>query len=147
MEAVHIKNMVLAAIATAGSVLANALGGWDAPIKLLLCLMAADFVTGLMIAFIWQKSPKTETGKASSSASFRGLVKKACILLVVWLAVQLDTSLGTTYVRMAVIIFFAGNEGLSLLENLGIMGVPYPQFMKNMFEALHEKGDKGENET
>lgn len=146
MNAVKIKNLILGCVSIVSSVVANALGGWDDPLKLLVCLMGADFITGLLIAVVWKKSPKTETGKASSSASFKGLVKKAVVLLVVWVAVQLDNSLNITYVRLAVIVFFSGNEGLSLLENLGIMGVPYPQFIKNMFEALHEKGNEGKEQ-
>ncbi|MCI5904222.1 MAG: phage holin family protein [Oscillospiraceae bacterium] len=48
--------------------------------------------------------------------------------------------------RMAVILFFIGNEGISLLENVGLMGVPYPQFLKKALQALRDKGDNGESE-
>ena len=61
-----------------------------------------------------------------------------------WLGVLLDSALGVTYVRTAVILFFIGNEGLSLLENLGLMGVPYPEFMQRALEALRDRGDKGD---
>ena len=68
------------------------------------------------------------------------------ILLLVWIGVLLDKALGAAYVRTAVILFFVGNEGLSLLENLGLMGVPYPAFLQRTLEALKEDGDKGEKE-
>jgi len=42
-----------------------------------------------------------------------------------------------------VILFFIGNEGLSLLENIGLMGVPYPAFLKRALDALRQQGDKG----
>ena len=63
------------------------------------------------------------------------------------LAVRLDALTGSgQYARMAVLIFFIGNEGLSILENLGLMGVPYPAFLKNALEVLLENGDQGESE-
>ena len=71
-------------------------------------------------------------------------MKKGVILLLVWIGVLLDQALGAAYIRTAVILFFIGNEGLSLLENLGLMGVPYPAFLQKTLEALHDKGDQGE---
>lgn len=56
----------------------------------------------------------------------------------------LDSAIGAEYIRTAVILFFIGNEGLSLLENLGLMGVPFPAFLKRALEALREQGDRGE---
>ena len=56
----------------------------------------------------------------------------------------LDNAFSTTYVRTAVIIFFIGNEGISFLENIGLMGVPFPAFLKKALEALRDKGDEGE---
>ena len=67
--------------------------------------------------------------------------------MLVLLAVRLDAFTGgAQYARMAVQIFFIGNEGLSILENLGLMGVPYPAFLKNALEVLLERGDQGESE-
>ena len=120
MDAVHIKNCVLAAFAAVGTVAAQALGGWDAAMQVLVALMAADYLTGVLVAAVWQRSRKT-----------------------VWLGVLLDNALGETYIRMAVMLFFVGNEGLSLLENLGLMGVPFPAFLERALEALREQGDNG----
>ena len=139
----HIKNCVLAAIAMVGAFIAEALGGWDAMMKLLAGLMALDFLTGYLVAAVWKKSNKSESGALDSKASFKGLIKKGMILLMIWVGVLLDNAIGTTYVRNMVVIFFVGNEGLSLLENLGLMGVPYPDFLKRALEVLHEQGDKG----
>lgn len=135
---------MLGVMAAFGSFVANQLGGWDAAMKVLVALMAADYITGLLVAGIWHRSAKTESGALSSRACFVGLVKKCLILMLVWLGVLLDTALGCDYVRTAVVLFFIGNEGLSLLENVGLMGVPYPEFLKRMLEALKEKGDEGE---
>ena len=140
MNAIQIKNGVLAALATVGTFVAHALGGWDAAMQVLVALMALDYLTGILVAAVWQRSNKSSTGALDSKAGFKGLCKKGMILLLVWLGVLLDNAFGTTYVRMAVILFFIGNEGISFLENLGLMGVPFPEFLK----ALRDQGDAGE---
>ena len=143
MDAVTVKNTILAVIAAIGSAVANALGGWDAAMALLVALMALDYLTGIVVAAIWHRSAKSESGTLDSKASFKGLIKKGMILLLVWLGVLLDSALGVAYVRTAVVLFFIGNEGLSLLENLGLMGVPYPDFMQRALEALRDQGNEG----
>nr|DAJ96334.1 MAG TPA: holin [Caudoviricetes sp.] len=137
------KNAFLAFIAAAGSVIANALGGWDSALKVLVAMMVADYITGVLVALIWHRSNKTDSGTLSSKAGFKGLCKKGVIILIVWLAVLLDGAMGASYVRTAVILFFIGNEGLSLFENVGLMGMPYPTFLKKALQALRDKGDNG----
>lgn len=144
MDAMTIKNAVLAALAAVGSWISGGLGGWDAPMALLVALMAADYLTGVLVAAVWQRSNKSATGALDSKAGFQGILKKGMILLLVWLGVLLDNALGAEYIRMAVILFFIGNEGLSLLENLGLMGVPFPAFLQRALEALREQGDQAE---
>lgn len=140
----YIKNGVLAVLAAVGSVIAHALGGWDAAMKVLVGLMIADYITGWLVAAVWHRSNKSASGALDSNAGFKGLCKKGAILLIVWVATLLDSAIGAAYVRTAVILFFIGNEGLSLLENLGLMGVPFPKFLRTALEALQEQGDKGE---
>ena len=67
---VHIKNCVLAAIATVGAFIAETLGGWDAMMKLLVGLMCLDYLTGWLVAAVWKKSNKSESGALNSKASF-----------------------------------------------------------------------------
>ena len=143
MSAVQIKNGVLAVLAAAGAFIAKTLGGWDAMMKLLVAFMAMDYLTGWLVAAVWKKSNKSDSGALNSNASFKGLCKKGMILLLVWFGVLLDEAIGTTYVRNAVVLFFIGNEGLSLLENIGLMGVPFPDFLKKALEVLHDQGNKG----
>ena len=144
MDANVIKNGILAGLAVFGSFAANALGGWDASLQVLIALMVADYITGVLVAAVWHKSSKSETGALDSKAGFKGILKKGMILVLVWLGVLLDRATGANYIRTAVVLFFIGNEGISLLENLGLMGVPYPEFLKRAMEALHEKGNKGD---
>lgn len=145
-SAAAMKNTLLAWLAAVGSVLATALGGWDQPMKLLGAMMVADYVTGVLLAAVWHKSKKSENGGLSSVAGMKGLLKKCVILLMVWLGCQLDRALGADYVRVMVILFFSGNEGISLLENLGLMGVPFPEFLVRMLEALRDEGNAGGGE-
>ena len=138
-----VKNGVLAALAAAGSWIANSMGGWDASMQVLVALMVADYLTGVLVAAVWHKSSKSSSGTLNSVAGFKGILKKCMILLLVWIGVLLDDATGANYIRMAVILFFIGNEGISLLENLGLMGVPFPAFLRLALEALRDQGDKG----
>ena len=145
MDANVIKNGILAGLSVFGSWVANALGGWDAAMVLLVALMAADYITGVLVAAVWHRSTKSQSGALDSKAGFKGILKKGMILVLVWLGVLLDHATGANYIRTAIVIFFIGNEGISLLENLGLMGVPYPAFLRKALEALHDQGDKGGN--
>ena len=139
-NAAAVKNTVLAAAAAAGSSVFEALGGLDELLGLLIALMAFDYVTGVLVAALWHRSGKSATGALDSRAGFRGLCKKGAVLLVVYIGVLLDRALGIDYVRGALVLFFCGNEGLSLLENIGLMGVPYPPALRKMLEALKTEG-------
>ena len=144
MDANVIKNGILAGLAVFGSFAANALGGWDASLQVLIALMVTDYITGVLVAAVWQRSNKSASGALDSKAGFKGILKKCMILLLVWIGVLLDNATGVNYIRMAVVLFFVGNEGISLLENLGLMGVPFPAFLRRALEALRDQGDKGE---
>lgn len=124
--------------------IASALGGFDVILKFLVTLMAIDYLTGLIIAIVWKKSPKTSGGGVESHQSVKGLFRKGGMLLVVYLGVQLDLVTGTDFVRNMVIMFFIGNEGISVMENLGIMGVKYPPFIANAFEVLKERNSEAD---
>ena len=138
-----VKYPVLAALATVGAGVLRLLGGWDATLQTLVGLMAVDYATGLLAAGVFRRSPKTAGGGLSSAAGFRGLARKCAVLLGVFLATLLDQATGAGFVRTAVCLFFSANEGLSVLENLGLMGVPYPAFIRQMLEALRDKNDQG----
>ena len=138
---------ILAALATVGGVASQYLGGWDQLTQLLAWAMAIDYLTGALCAAVWHKSPKTATGGYESRAGFKGLIRKGVIILIVMIAAELDKLANTTAMRTATILFFAANDGMSILENLGIMGVPYPPALKNAFEVLRRKSeDKGDGD-
>lgn len=139
MSAKAIYYSILAVLAVIGTTIAEALGGWDTALKTLVIVMAIDYGTGILCALVWKKSPKTEDGTFESKASLKGLIRKGAILLVVLIAARLDMLMGTDITRLAVIMFFIANDGFSIIENLGIMGVPMPEIVKNAFALLREK--------
>lgn len=144
---ITIKNIVLAVCAALGSIISNALGGWDVTLQVLVGFMVADYLTGLVVAGVFHKSKKSESGSLESRAGFQGLIRKCAILMLVLLGVMLDHATHSTFIRPAICFFFIANEGLSILENLGLMGVPYPAFLKNMLEALKKNADDGGDDT
>lgn len=141
MTAKTIYYTALGGISTAGALIADALGGWDTGLQTLVALMAVDYVTGVLCALVWKKSPKTTDGAFESKTSFKGLLRKMTVLLCVLVACRVDGYTGTDLARNAVILFFIVNDGLSIVENLGIMGVPIPPALKNAFEALKNNAE------
>ena len=143
MDASMVKITVLAGLSAVGTFIAQSLGGWDTAMIALLVIMGIDYITGIMIAAVWKKSAKSDSGAVDSRAGFKGLCRKVAILLFVLIAVQLDSVMNTDGVaRTAVILFFIGNEGISVIENMGIMGVPLPSAITKAFEQLRRDKDE-----
>lgn len=134
---------ILAAI---GGAIASFFCGLPPIIWVLIAVMTIDYVTGIICGFMGV-SPKTETGGLSSNAAFKGLLKKALILLVVLLAALLDkaVSMGTgaafEAVAGATCLWFIASEGFSILENVASMGVPVPKILLQALEIMRNKGD------
>ena len=141
LQSQPIRTTILAILSALGASITHALGGWDITLQVLISFLAADYLTGLVLAAVFQNSPKTSGGALSSAAGFRGIVRKCAVLLLV----LLDWATGSAYIRTTLCFFFIANEGLSILENLGLMGVPYPRFLRNMLEAIRQSSDEGED--
>lgn len=137
------KNAVLSVIGTVGSCIAAALGGWDSALVALVSFMAIDYATGWILATVFKKSSKTESGGYSSAIGLKGLVKKVMILLLVWVANLLDQQMGSSYIRDGVCIAFMANEVMSILENAALMGVPIPKVITDALDVLHAKQNQG----
>lgn len=140
------KNAALLSVATVGGVLSALWGGWDALLQALIVCMAVDYVTGLAVAACG-KSKKSRSGHITSGAAVAGIIKKGFELLVVLVAAQLGGVSGGDFIRDTVVLFFIGSEGISIVENGGLLGVPLPQAVKRWFELLHEKNGGGEDGT
>ena len=133
------KETICAALGMLGSAAAWAFGGWDAALTALVVCMAVDFVSGSLVALVFHKSNKSETGAYNSAYGLKGLCRKGMMLLFVLVAVQLDQLTGADLVRDAVCIGFCSNEVLSIVENLGLAGVPMPEKVKKALEQLQGK--------
>lgn len=108
-------------------------GGWDSLIIALLTLMVADFVTGL-IKGVYQK-------RLSSTISFKGIMKKMMILVVVGASVIVQTILPDNLpLREITIMFFVCNEGISILENAAVL-IPIPQKLRDVLLQLRDSED------
>lgn len=136
-----IKLFIISVLGGIGSWIINMLGGWTEDLTTLLVFMCADFILGLLIAAFWKKSNKSESGKLSSVSAWKGLCRKGGTLLVILVAYRLDVTLGVSYIKTAVVIAFIANEGLSIVENIGIMGISYPPAIKKALEVLNKKGN------
>lgn len=143
-----VKAIALTTFGAVGSFIVNVLlGGWTEDLLTLIFLMGVDFVMGLLIAAVWKRSGKSESGALNSISAWKGLCRKGCSLLVVMVAYRLDVTLGVAYIKTAVIMAFIANEGISIVENYGIMGGPMPKVLKRALEVLQEKADgAGEEE-
>lgn len=122
-----------------GSLIASLFGGWDISLQCLILFMAIDYISGLAVAGVFHRSPKTETGTLESRAGFKGLCRKAAVLCLVLMAHYLDLVIGADFARDAVCIGFIVNEGLSILENVGLMGVTYPDVIKRALDVLSKR--------
>lgn len=133
------KNTICAAIGMVGSFIASLFGGWSASLTTLLIFMAIDYLTGLVVAGVFHKSPKTASGGLESKAGLKGLVRKCTMLLFVLIGYRLDLAVGTTYIRDGVCIAFIVNELISIVENSGLMGLPIPAVITNAIDVLKTK--------
>lgn len=119
-------------------------GGFDFLLRGLLLCMLIDYVSGLLCAGLG-KSKKSPDGKLSSAVGWKGIFKKVMVLLAVLVGVLLDDVLGQKNVfRNACILFYTSNELLSFLENLGLIGLPFPEGLKKAISVLGKGEEKKE---
>jgi len=133
------KESFCTALGVIGAALAAAFGGWDAAMTALMVCISVDYISGSVVALVFHASRKSETGAYNSAYGLKGLCKKGLMLLFVLVAVQVDRLMGSDYVRDAVCIGFCTNEILSIVENLGLAGVPMPQAVVKALEQLQKK--------
>lgn len=136
---VHAKEMVITLFGVLGGCLASLFGGWDNSLTTLLIFMGADFLTGLVVAGVFHKSKKTESGTLESKVSWKGLCKKGATLAIVLVACRIDILFDTSYFRDASVIAFILNELISICENYGLMGGKIPKVIKESIDILSKK--------
>ena len=129
-------NMIQFLFAGIGGWLGYFLGGCDGLLIALLLFVITDYITGVMCAIADKK--------LSSAVGFKGICRKVIIFLLVGIANILDMQvIGTgSVLRTAVIFFYISNEGVSLLENAGHLGLPIPVKIKAVLEQLHDRAEQ-----
>lgn len=135
-------NRATSAVAAAAGFVAGLYGEWTAAMRALLLLMAADYVTGCLCALLG-RSNKTESGHWLSSAAYKGLLHKGMIMLVILVAAQLDraAAMGASSFKSMAVFYYLSCEGLSIMENVGLLGVPLPPLLRGALEALRQRGE------
>lgn len=138
------KQTICTAVGLTGAVVTKLFGGWDDALVTLLIFMLIDYVSGLIVAGVFKKSPKTDTGALESKAGWKGLCRKCMTLLFVLIAYRLDLTIGVSYIRDTVIIAFITNEAISIVENAGLMGLPLPAVITKAIDILQKKTQQNE---
>lgn len=133
-------NMIQLVFTAIGGWLGWFLGGCDGLLFALIAFVVIDYITGVMCA--------VSDHTLSSEVGFRGICRKVLIFLLVGIANILDVQvIGTgSVLRTAVIFFYIFNEGVSLLENAGHLGLPIPQKLKDILAQLHDRADGTDDE-
>lgn len=128
-----------AAAAALGGVAAYLWGPWDALIIALVVFVILDYITGIAKAAICRE--------LSSKAGFHGLLKKVAIFVLVAIGTVMDSVIPAANhaIRSAVIMFYIANEGLSILENAGQLGLPLPKVLKKALEKMKDADEKPED--
>ena len=122
----RIFNWTSTVIGIVGGYFAAIFGQWDSILWALLVIMVLDCLTGVIKA-IYTKTMSSEIG-------FKGLLKKITILIIVALSNVLQQITGDNVaIREIVIMFYVANEGISVLENVGVI---YPRMPKSIKDIL-----------
>lgn len=128
--------MIQAVFTGLGGWMGYYLGGCDGLLYALLAFVTVDYLTGVMCAIADKK--------LSSNVGFKGICRKVLIFLLVGIANIVDIQVigQEGILRTAVIFFYLSNEGVSLLENAGHLGLPIPEKLKDVLEQLHKRAEK-----
>lgn len=135
------KSFFLIGLGAIGSVISELFGGWTSAMTTLVIFMLIDYITGILVAAVFKKSNKTKDGGLESKAGWKGLIRKFSTLLIVLISIRLDIIFNTTIISNCVVFTFLANELLSLLENVGLMGIPLPSVLTEVISVLNKKGE------
>lgn len=114
------------------SIFTYLIGGLDSLFITLLILIAIDYITGLCKA-IYKK-------ELSSKISLKGIIKKFGYICIIVLATVVDLLINdeNMALRSLMIYFFIANEGISILENWSLIGLPLPKKIFDFFEKMQK---------
>ena len=142
MKTKHLFTFITGLVST---IVIHYLGGWDFALQTLVMFIVIDYVTGMYVAGILHKSPKTKSGGLSSEKGFYGIIKKIMLLVFVAIMYRLDLFFNIDYLRNGTIVAYCVNELISIIENAGIMGVYVPNIVKRGIDLLNREVDDNED--
>lgn len=142
---INTKAAVISFVGVCGGIFTSVFGVWSDDVLALLVLMAIDFITGLIVAGLFQSSPKTQSGGLSSKECLKGIAKKVCEFLLVAAAYQADRLIGFDYARGAAVAALCVAEIISIMENAGAMGI-LPEPVRNVFRKVVDILNKKSND-
>ena len=136
----EIWNWIQIVFAAIGGGIGWFLGGADGFLYALIAFVVIDYITGVMCAIVDKK--------LSSEVGFKGICKKVLIFILVGVANIVDKQIigNGSAIRTAVIFFYLSNEGISILENTALIGLPVPQKLRDVLEQLKGPEDKEGND-
>lgn len=135
MEYITVKTQFI--LSSIFGVIFSGLGGHDSLLQILIGFVVIDYLSGVAVGI--------KNKNLSSRAGFYGIIKKIFIFSVIYMAHLADMATGTETIRNVAVLFYISNEGISILENLGEIGVKYPQKIKDILVQIGV--DKNENNT
>lgn len=132
----NVVEVIQYVFAAMGGALGAVMGGWDGFLYALIVFVIVDYFTGVIVA-IYQK-------RLSSEVGFHGIAKKVLMFCLVAVAHVIDSRIiqNGSVVRTAVIFFYISNEGISILENAAILGLPVPKKMQEVLEQIKDREDE-----
>lgn len=138
-EIYNIKVSVV--ISILGTAVTWLFGTWDSTLKILISIIALDYITEVIQAYI----NKT----MCSRLGLKCIAKKSTIFIVLALSVLLDRVLNNEnwMFRTLVSYFYIANEGVSILENAGKMGLKIPIKFKNALIQLRNENNEVNEEN
>lgn len=125
-------NVIQCGFAAMGGLFGWVMGGFDGFLYALIVFVVVDYLTGIMAAIL--------NKRLSSEVGFHGIFKKIVIFALVAVGHIVDTHViqNGSVIRTAVIFFYLSNEGISILENASLIGLPVPQKLKDVLEQLRD---------
>ncbi|NLP51433.1 phage holin family protein [Bacillus sp. RO1] len=127
-------NLICFGIASlVGSMASFFYGGFSSLLMFLIMFVVVDYLTGIMAAFVEKR--------LSSRVGFKGIAQKVFIFALVSIAHVLDIILGTNLIKDVTILFYLVNEFISIMENASRLGVPIPNILKKVIDAIKKKAD------
>ena len=116
-------------------------GGLDGYIKVLIAFTVIDYISGVCRA--------GAEGKISSAVGFKGIARKIIMFFLVGIAHIIDKHMlnDNQALKVAVCLFYIGNEGISIIENADKLGVPIPKILHGKFIKFTEHNEEKSHDS